>query len=340
MTGTADVEGKPSWRADDLERFDATILAAAEQLGVQPLAVEKDYWVCEALRALLTAFPGKLVFKGGTSLEKLRLIQRFSEDLDLLLVDVASESNAGVERLLKKMCACAGTALGGSAEKVHSGGKPGSFHRSAYVEAPLTQSVLVDSALADPRRVLVELGQSGGDDPVVNHTVSSLLSRQLADAGSFEVVAWCDLAPFDARILHPGRTLIEKLLRVNSFAASDAAREDVHGWQRIGRQFYDIFALLGDDMALGLLEDKPQVRRVLDSCATVSEAFGGGDAPIPTGGFAHSPVFDDQGQFATRLREEHERAMRDLYYGLEPGPTFDAVLVRVHECVELLDPEA
>jgi predicted nucleotidyltransferase component of viral defense system len=74
------------WREDDPETFTATIAVAAERLDIQPLAVEKDYWVCEVLRTLVAAHTDQVVFKGGTSLEKLRIIQRFSEDLDILVV--------------------------------------------------------------------------------------------------------------------------------------------------------------------------------------------------------------------------------------------------------------
>lgn len=35
-----------NWRAENLDIFDQTAAAAAEQLAIQPLAVEKDYWVC------------------------------------------------------------------------------------------------------------------------------------------------------------------------------------------------------------------------------------------------------------------------------------------------------
>jgi hypothetical protein len=76
------------WRDNDPEVFKATIATAAEQLGVQPIAVEKDYWVCEVLRAIVGAHGDEVVFKGGTSLEKMRIIQRLSEDLDLLVVDI------------------------------------------------------------------------------------------------------------------------------------------------------------------------------------------------------------------------------------------------------------
>lgn len=62
--------------------------AAAQKLGIGPVALEKDFWVCWTLRELFT-LPGiseHLIFKGGTSLSKVwRVIQRFSEDIDVSL---------------------------------------------------------------------------------------------------------------------------------------------------------------------------------------------------------------------------------------------------------------
>lgn len=62
--------------------------AAAVRIGTTPAVVEKDFWVCYTLEHLfhhcdLSCF---LTFKGGTSLSKaFHLIQRFSEDVDLIL---------------------------------------------------------------------------------------------------------------------------------------------------------------------------------------------------------------------------------------------------------------
>lgn len=107
-SGAAGVEQR-LWRHEEPEVFGATVLAAAEQLDVQPLAVQKDYWVCQALRAVVAAFPAQIIFKGGTSLEKLRLIQRFSEDLDLLVVADFPNERQGKKRL-KEMCQVAAEA--------------------------------------------------------------------------------------------------------------------------------------------------------------------------------------------------------------------------------------
>ena len=85
------------WREENPDVFAATIVTAAEQLRVQPLAVEKDYWVCEVLRTIAAHHRDEIVFKGGTSLEKLRIIKRFSEDLDLLVLDHSMPGVSGFE---------------------------------------------------------------------------------------------------------------------------------------------------------------------------------------------------------------------------------------------------
>ena len=72
---------------DDAQRnelFEET----ANVRGVLPAIIEKDFWVCWVLKKLFASeqLANNLVFKGGTSLSKVyRLIDRFSEDIDLVL---------------------------------------------------------------------------------------------------------------------------------------------------------------------------------------------------------------------------------------------------------------
>lgn len=226
-----------SWRETEPGQFEAAILTAAEQLGVLPLAVEKDYWACAALRAITSAYPGEVIFKGGTSLEKLRIIRRFSEDLDLLVAG-AYASNRAAERVLKSMIDVAASSSGGTTTPHRSGGRPGSYHRSAYLSPPMIHTAQ-PGVIADATAILLELGQSGGPYPNEVRSITSMLSRQLELVG-FDVTAWIDLDGFEVAVLHPGRTLIEKLLRVNNFASKPGVADSVHGWPRIGRQFYDI----------------------------------------------------------------------------------------------------
>src|ERR1700722_8273613 len=72
-------------RADDRRDI---FTEAASKLGIRPTIIEKDFWVCLVLKLLFqkSRFAKSLVFKGGTSLSKAHgLIERFSEDIDLVL---------------------------------------------------------------------------------------------------------------------------------------------------------------------------------------------------------------------------------------------------------------
>ncbi|MBI5284756.1 MAG: nucleotidyl transferase AbiEii/AbiGii toxin family protein [Chloroflexi bacterium] len=70
--------------AEDERR--AYITQAGAELGILPVLVEKDFWVCWMLARIfeLPDIGPHVVFKGGTSLSKVfKAIRRFSEDIDL-----------------------------------------------------------------------------------------------------------------------------------------------------------------------------------------------------------------------------------------------------------------
>jgi len=74
-------------RRSDKDRRDLFGLAA-QRMRVHAAIIEKDFWVCWVLDYLFQESPWKeqLAFKGGTSLSKaFGAIQRFSEDIDLIL---------------------------------------------------------------------------------------------------------------------------------------------------------------------------------------------------------------------------------------------------------------
>lgn len=63
-------------------------LATADQKGLAAPAVEKDFWVCWILKQIFEDpdMANLVLFKGGTTLSKcFGLIERFSEDIDLIL---------------------------------------------------------------------------------------------------------------------------------------------------------------------------------------------------------------------------------------------------------------
>lgn len=79
------MEGIAAWSEDKRnELFRET----AARKNISPAVAEKDFWVCWALGRLFASeeLATKIMFKGGTSLSKVfGLIERFSEDIDLIL---------------------------------------------------------------------------------------------------------------------------------------------------------------------------------------------------------------------------------------------------------------
>lgn len=68
---------------NDSELFRDVISETASSLGIDPSIIEKDYFVTVFLRDIVKRQPD-IIFKGGTSLSKCyKLINRFSEDIDL-----------------------------------------------------------------------------------------------------------------------------------------------------------------------------------------------------------------------------------------------------------------
>lgn len=84
------------------------MIATSQQMGIPEIYVEKDYWVTFALFHIFKNDIGKeTVFKGGTALLKcFGMIQRFSEDIDLVVLRKESETGNQLKTKIKKISKC------------------------------------------------------------------------------------------------------------------------------------------------------------------------------------------------------------------------------------------
>ena len=85
--------------------FQDAIRAASDHLRIRDIFVEKDYWVTFLLRRLsLSENSENVVFKGGSSLSKVyKLIDRFSEDVDLAILKKEGQSKNKVGKLIRSI---------------------------------------------------------------------------------------------------------------------------------------------------------------------------------------------------------------------------------------------
>ncbi len=85
--------------------FRQAVIATAAELKIPEIFIEKDYWVTRALHLIFHAKIGEeTVFKGGTALSKcFGLIDRFSEDIDLVVKHHGGETDNQLKRKIKKV---------------------------------------------------------------------------------------------------------------------------------------------------------------------------------------------------------------------------------------------
>lgn len=316
----------------DSNEFGPTLDAAAERLGVSATAIEKDYWVSQILDALARDFTNDFIFKGGTSLSKgYRIVERFSEDIDILVLP-GTRGRGKTDKLMKEMGATAASGIDGEASTL--GGSETGKHRCYEVSYPATRK----STALVRTRVLLEMGVRGGPHPHEPVSINCLLGDVLSAAGT-DLSEFADLEPFQVLTLHPGRTVLEKLAHVHSAVRTLESDASVAPDGRIGRHFYDVFQLLGNDGVLTLLADREQTEAVMTSIEDITRAHFAGSSETevrPEGGFAMSPAFDIDAEVSLRLRASYETTMPELYFGTDPLPTWEEICLRVREMRELL----
>lgn len=90
---------------ENIPLYTDAIRFTAQHKNLPPEYVEKDYWVTFTLFSIFKNKIGKeTVFKGGTALSKcFGLIQRFSEDIDLIVLRNETETANQLKNKIKKI---------------------------------------------------------------------------------------------------------------------------------------------------------------------------------------------------------------------------------------------
>jgi len=191
----------------------------ADRVHIQPGLVEKDYWVTHVLWSLQAA-GFDVWFKGGTSLSKgFRLIERFSEDLDLKLeagrvaaiphvTNWKSEGKAAVSARAAFFSAVAASLVVPGATVLVDPDYADATQRSARLRAQYPGSYLADLGAVMRPFVVLEIG-SARVTPCVELDLGSFVHDELLRQG--QLGAFVDNRPRAVRCVHPVVTLIEKL---------------------------------------------------------------------------------------------------------------------------------
>ena len=166
------------------------------------------------------------LFKGGTSLSRVfGIVDRFSEDVDLLAVFPDGATPNARHKVLKQVDADVTTHLGLGKKDVTVGASTTGVKRYTTYLYPLTEH---DEGLKEG--VLLELGSRGGTYPAGLHSFRSMVADYaITELGEPEDT-WEEFASFTINVLTPERTLLEKIAAVHDAAVrGDTATLLKHG---------------------------------------------------------------------------------------------------------------
>ena len=246
----------------------ATLEQAAVRSGIQAKAIEKDWWVTQALKALYsTPYAEYCIFKGGTSLSKgWKLIQRFSEDIDIALDPKAfgreyqtAPSHGYVKKLKREGCVFTSTLMKTALEDAFelNGMDAGTVSITADAVRPDLpdkdpQTLFIRyTSLFDPHpyladEVKMEFGVRSLKEPYATVYIQSILSETFPNPVYNEI-------PFAVTAVEPRKTLLEKafLLHEKFVFHYPASLPD----DRQSRHLYDIVQLMDTGAGQQVLDD-------------------------------------------------------------------------------------
>lgn len=225
---------------ENKQLFRQAIEFTAQEKKIPAIYVEKDYWVTYALH---TIFKNKIgeeaVFKGGTALLKCyNLIQRFSEDIDLVVLRREGESNNKLTTKIRQISGVVSDVLP-EVEVPEITQKMGMNRKTAHTYA----KEFTDDYGQVRDVIVVEATWLGYYEPYTTKSVSSFIYEMMMKTGQQAMTEEYDLQPFEVKVLEPKRTLCEKIMSLVRFSYTEEPLKDL---QAKIRHTYDLHKLLQD----------------------------------------------------------------------------------------------
>jgi len=218
--------------------FRQSIEFTAQKMNILPIYIEKDYWVTFALHTIFHNIVGnETVFKGGTALSKcFGIIERFSEDIDLVVLQNESDSGNKLKSKLKKITEVVSQVLEEiEIDKITT--KLGMIRKIAYQYPKITTGVF--GQVRDV--IIVEATWLGRYEPYHKQQISSYIFEMMQEANQLELAKEHGMLPFEVQVLHVNRTICEKIMSLVRFSYGENPIENL---QNKIRHTYDIHQLL------------------------------------------------------------------------------------------------
>ena len=248
---------------NDQELFEQMILRVSEDTGIEASIIEKDYYVTLFLQRIVELQPN-VIFKGGTSLSKCyKLINRFSEDIDLN-IDTEVHPTEGERKKLKEKIVSIIEEFGFTLTNPDQVRSRRDYNRYV-VDYP---TIFSNGYLKE--HLIIETAVYIKAYPCKRMLASSLIYDYLERNGYNDLIEQYDLQPFELNVQTAERTLVDKVFALGDYYLSGAVREH-------SRHVYDIYKLLDvvdlDESMRQLVRDVFEERKPHMNCHSAKDGI-------------------------------------------------------------------
>lgn len=252
--------------------FTNFIKEVSDNLRIRDVFIEKDYWITLVLKRLYESqYVNRVVFKGGTSLSKgFRLINRFSEDIDLAVINTSEMSGNQLKKLIRNL----EKVIAKDLEEIEIKGitSKGSRFRKSIYHYPMNQDIKTQQVITD--KLIIEVNSFSNPYPYVMVPIQSMIAEFLQLKGSDDLINKYNLESFELQILDKKQTLNEKVVSLIRFSFDKNPTNSISG--KI-RHFYDLHYLINDEDCEGYIESHKFKEDIIELIRHDRETF---DEPV------------------------------------------------------------
>ena len=308
--------------------FRQSVQFTADQMKIPAIYIEKDYWVTFTLHTIFNNEIGKeFIFKGGTSLSKCyQMIDRFSEDIDLVALKREGESNNQLTNKIKKISTIVSAVLP-EVEILELTQKKGMNRKTAH-----TFPQIFEGHYGQVRDVIViEATWLGYFEPFTTKSICSFIGSMMLNNDQQEIAEANGLLPFELLVLEPTRTICEKIMSLVRFSYGE---NPIDNLKKKVRHTFDLHQILQQEEFSKFL-DSPEFDQMLLNVANDDvKSFKNSNEwliyhPI------NSLFFFELNHAWEELKATYNGDFKKLYYGVN-FPNDTAVLITLKRIKERL----
>lgn len=291
------------------ELFSELLIHTAQMVGLPEVYIEKDYWVTYMLKRLSDSpYRDRAIFKGGTSLSKAyKLIERFSEDIDLAVITNGESSNQ-IKTLIKKI---EKEILDGNFQEIEDllTSKGSAFRKTVHTY-PMSQEGDFGHAY---EHIVIELNAFAKPHPFSAKEIATYMNNFL-EVQAPQMIKKYELEPFDVNVLDYRRTFCEKLSAVAR--ATFEADEEFTKLKNKIRHLYDIYYLMQEEEIKIFVESDEFVEMIENIREDDIEQFQG----LWNSQDLHKAlIFSNTKECMNKVGSYYTSTFSDLVYGSTPN---------------------